>query len=106
MSVTLEERVAAVERSLKRWKVLAFVLGVGLAGLGAAQVGENSTFDVVRAKTFAVIDDNGKPYGVFSSDTDKANANNRYGVVILESDDGSRGLLSPGATYATSPPKK
>jgi hypothetical protein len=102
----LEVRVSRLERTARRWRLTAFVFGVGLAGLGAARVANDGVFDVVRAKTFAVVDDNGKPYAVFSSDVDEAKPDARYGMVMLQADDGTRGVLVPGSDYKWKAPAK
>ena len=52
----LEVRVAKLERTARRWRMLAFVFGVGLAGLGAAKVAEPEIPDMIAAKNFYVVD--------------------------------------------------
>jgi hypothetical protein len=70
MALDLEARLSAVERSLKRWRMVAFVLAVGLAGLGAAAADPISVFQTsihneVRTQSLVITDKKGKEIGRF-----------------------------------------
>jgi hypothetical protein len=56
---TVEDRLAVLERSLSRWKVLSMGLVCGLMGVLACAAGSASVQDVVRCHQIEVVNGNG-----------------------------------------------
>jgi hypothetical protein len=60
----LEQRVTALERSSRRWKILVALLAVAIFVAAAPpdkqnDSGKDATFDSVKARSFTVVGENG-----------------------------------------------
>lgn len=67
--MSIENRLAALERSARRWRVAALLLAVGMVaaiGLGAAK--DKPIQDEVRTRKLVVVDDKGEAVGLLLSD--------------------------------------
>jgi len=68
--MTLEQRVAKLERSVKLWRLVGVVGLMLVVGMGADAAVEGGVVDVVRCKRFELIGPDGKPCGMFINDPD------------------------------------
>ncbi len=79
--MNVEERVAKLERSARRWRLAAVLAGLGGVGLGAARSGVP---DEIRAKRFVVEDGQGRDRIVLAASSGKS----KYATIeILGGDD-------------------
>lgn len=92
----ISERLALVERSMRRYRAALVVVGfIAAAGLARPSlVGVAKTPEVIRARSFAVVDEDGIMRGVLGAGTDYAGltlynkaGKTRAGLVTL--DDGA-----------------
>lgn len=87
-AVSIEQRVALLERGLRRWKLTA--AGVTLVTLAAIGIGAterqstNPVVDVVRAKRFEVIGAKGEIQGFLGT----VNGNSDFGMLRLFDNEG------------------
>jgi len=93
---SIEERLAGVEGSLRRWKFACAALAlvaVGVAADGGAVV-KDAEFGTVKAKAFVVVDSKGKTLGSFGREADGQVG--EYGYFAIGDEKGSKTLLIPG----------
>lgn len=60
MSMSIEQRVAALERANKRYRLLLACVMVSACGLGLMGFGRHQVPDKIQAKNFEVLNDEGK----------------------------------------------
>ena len=95
-SPTFEQRLAALERSARLWKVAAVgmaVVIVGMVSMGAAE--QEKISDVIAAKSFLIFNKEGTEcVGRFGTSTDADGKD--FGGIKVESHDGSSTAILPG----------
>lgn len=86
---TIEQRLAALEVSARRWKVSA--VGLAMAVVGVVSMGANegdSVLETVKAKSIQAIDSQGRTVAVLTSTKRSATEPSERGVLILLDRDG------------------
>lgn len=95
-SISLESRVAKLERAARRWKIVAFVAFVGLAGLGAAEAVRDASFGKVTVRELELVDENGTMLGSLSATKDRSGERVYGGLVLTDSVKKKAIVLTPG----------
>jgi hypothetical protein len=80
-TATIEARLARLEATARRWRLLACGLVVAVCAMGAADAGKEAHFDVVTAKSFQCVDSDLRTVAVMACS--KTETNPGFGMISI-----------------------